>query len=187
MQKTDFSLFNNEWYKPGAGFFLRTAWYIVNAVFFCSRFPSSTIKVALLRFFGAKLGKAIVIKPGVNIKYPWKLEIGNNCWIGENVWIDNLAKVSIGNNVCISQGVMLLTGNHNYKLKSFDLMTGEIILEEGTWIGARSTVCPGIKCFSHSVLGVGSVATKNLEAYSVYQGVPAFKIRDRVIKESPSR
>jgi len=77
---------------------------------------------------------------------------------------------------------MLLTGNHNYKLPSFDLMTGKIVLEEGVWIGAKAVVCPGITCHSHSILTAGSVATKNLDAFGIYQGNPAVKIKERVIQ-----
>ena len=136
-----------------------------------------------MRTFGAKIGENVTIKPKVNIKYPWFLKISDNVWIGENVWIDNLTQVTISSNVCISQGAMLLCGNHNYKKSTFDLMLGEIVLEEGVWIGARSVVCPGVTCKSHSVLTVGSVATSDLEAYSIYQGNPARKVKDRIIKQ----
>jgi putative colanic acid biosynthesis acetyltransferase WcaF len=136
----------------------------------------------LLKLFGANLGKSIVIKPNVNIKYPWFLEIGDNCWIGEGVWIDNLAKVIIGNNVCLSQESYILTGSHNYKKKSFDLILGEIILEDGVWIGAKAIVCPTVICKTHSVLAVGSVANYNLLPYSIYQGNPAKFKRKREIK-----
>jgi len=158
-------------------------WYFTNAVFFkSSLFPVSGLKVWLLRLFGAKIGKGVNIKPCVNIKYPWLLNIGDYSWIGEKVWIDNLAKVSIGAHCCISQGAMLLCGNHNYKTETFDLMTGEIKLEDGVWIGANATVCPGITCFSHAILAVGSVATKPLDAYVIYQGNPAVKVKDRITK-----
>ena len=79
---------------------------------------------------------------------------------------------------------MLLTGNHNYKQSTFDLVTGEITLEEGAWIGAQSVVCPGVTCGTHSVLSVGSVAARDLEPYSIYQGNPAGKVRERVINET---
>ncbi len=120
-----------------------------------------------------------VIKPKVNIKYPWFLILGDYVWIGEKVWIDNLAQVTIGSNVCISQGALLLCGNHNYKKPSFDLITGKITLEDGVWIGALATVCPGVCCKSHSILTVGSVATKDMDSYSIYQGNPAFKTKNR--------
>ncbi|MDZ7624210.1 MAG: hypothetical protein U5J96_07185 [Ignavibacteriaceae bacterium] len=88
----------------------------------------NSFKIFALRFFGAKVGKGVIIKPCVNIKYPWFLEIGDNVWIGEEVWIDNLGKVKIGNNVCLSQGALLLCGNHNYKKETFDLIVGDITL-----------------------------------------------------------
>ncbi|MGZ3865533.1 MAG: WcaF family extracellular polysaccharide biosynthesis acetyltransferase [Bacteroidia bacterium] len=173
MTKTDLSKFNNAWYKPGRNFIVRGIWYFVNIAWFKSGFPISGIKVFLLRLFGAKVGSGVVIKPGVNIKYPWRLTIGNNVWIGENAWIDNLGNIIIESNVCISQGAMLLCGNHNYKKSTFDLMVGDIILKEGSWVGAKSVVCPGVTLGSHSVLSVSSVATHNLDDFTVYQGNPA--------------
>jgi len=133
--KVDLSKYNNDWYKPGASFLFRAIWYIVNQFFLISYFPFSSIKVFLLRVFGAKVGKGVVIKPHVNVKYPWRLTIGNYSWIGEGVWIDNLEDVFIGNNCCVSQDVLLLCGNHNYKKSTFDLMTEKIILEDGVWLG----------------------------------------------------
>ena len=183
MNKTDLSTFNNSWYKPGAGFIKRTLWYYTNVFFFLNPWnPFCSLKVFLLRLYGAKIGKGVIIKPSVNIKYPWFLKIGNHVWIGENVWIDNLAKLEIGNHVSISQGAMLLCGNHNYKKPSFDLTVGEIKLEDGVWIGAKSIVAPGVICKSHSILSVNSVASKNLKEYTVYQGNPASEIRKREIQ-----
>jgi putative colanic acid biosynthesis acetyltransferase WcaF len=182
--KVDLSKFSNEWYSPGASLLKRSIWFIVNAIFFINPLnPVSRLKTSLLRIFGSKVGKGVIIKPNVNIKYPWKLEIGNNVWIGEGVWIDNLAPVFIKDNTSISQGALLLTGTHNYKNVSFDLIVKEIILEDGVWIGAKSIVCPGVICRSHSILTVGSVATKDLEAYCIYQGIPAEKKRKRVLNE----
>src|SRR5687767_5823007 len=101
---TDLSAYSNSWYKPGSSL-KRILWHYTNMVFFKSGvFPFYRLKVFLLILFGAKVGKKVLIKPFVNIKYPWFLIIKDFVWIGENVWIDNLADVSIGNNVCISQG-----------------------------------------------------------------------------------
>jgi putative colanic acid biosynthesis acetyltransferase WcaF len=178
--KTNLASFHNEWYHPGSSI-KRISWLLIQSLFFNhSLAVFNGLKCFLLRTFGGKVGTGVVIKPSVRIKYPWFFEIGDHCWIGEDVWIDNLAKVTIGNNVCVSQGSLLLTGNHNYKTTSFDLTIAEIILEDGVWIGAKSIVCPGITCKTHSVLSVGSVATKTLEAYSIYQGNPAVKIKDRL-------
>jgi putative colanic acid biosynthesis acetyltransferase WcaF len=180
-RKTELAKFNNDWYKPGNAV-KRVLWYFVNEVFLNSSFPFGRVKVSMLKLFGAKVGHGVVIKPHVRVKYPWKLKIGNHVWIGEDVWIDNLAMVDIGDNVCLSQGAFLLCGNHNYSKAAFDLIIGEIILEEGVWIGAKSVVCPGVTCASHAVLAACSVATKNLEPYSIYQGNPAVKVRERVIQ-----
>lgn len=180
--KTDLSRFNNSWYRNGGPAFRLALWQLVLWLFFLNHLSfMSSIKIALLRMFGARVGKGVVIKQGVRIKYPWLLEIGDHVWIGECCWFENHGKVRIGSNVCISQGAMLLGGNHDYKKTTFDLMVGDIILEDGVWIGARSMVCPGVTCGSHSVLSVESVASTSLEPYSIYRGNPAEKIRDRVI------
>ncbi len=182
MTKTDLSLYNNDHYKPG-GALKRMVWYVVSWVLFQNYiFPVSSLKVMTLRFFGAKIGRGVTIKPAVNIKYPWFLEIGDHVWVGEKVWIDNLESTRIGSHVCLSQGAMLLTGNHNYKKPKFDLITQGIVLEDGVWIGAQATVCPGIVCKSHSILSVGSVATSHLEPYTVYMGNPAGPVRKREFK-----
>jgi putative colanic acid biosynthesis acetyltransferase WcaF len=180
MVQTDLSKFNNDWYKPGSAI-KRLTWYCISSLFFESAFPLNGFKLFLLKCFGARISSGVVIKPRVRIKYPWKLSIGEYSWIGEEVWIDNLDQVTIGSHCCLSQGSFLLCGNHDYKKSAFDLITRPIVLEDGVWIGAKSTVCPGVVAHSHAVLSVGSVATSNLEAYSIYQGVPAQKLRERVI------
>ena len=77
---------------------------------------------------------------------------------------------------------MLLCGNHNFSVSRFDLIVGDIRLEDGVWLGAKSIVTPCVTCQTHSVLSVGSVASNNLEAYSIYRGNPAEKIKSRVIE-----
>ena len=175
------STYNNDWYRPGSSV-KRFLWYFMNELFIVNSLnPSSNLKVFILKLFGAKIGKDVVIKPKVNIKYPWKLTVGNHCWIGESVWIDNLANVTIEDNVCISQGALLICGNHNYKTSSFDLIINPITLKEGSWVGAKSIVGPGVTLETHSVLSFGSVASINLEPFSIYRGNPAIKIKERSI------
>jgi putative colanic acid biosynthesis acetyltransferase WcaF len=181
--KTNLAAFDKSWFKPGNKLKI-IVWYLMNQLFLNTYLPFPVgLKLFLLRIFGCKLGQNVMIKPKVNIKYPWYLEIHDNVWLGEKVWIDNLAKVTINSNVSISQGAMLLCGNHNIKKSTFDLLLGEITLEEGVWIGAQAVVCPGVTCKSHSVLTVASIATKDLEPYSIYQGNPAQKIRERIIEQ----
>jgi putative colanic acid biosynthesis acetyltransferase WcaF len=180
--KTDLSTYDNSWFYPGAGILKRMLWHLTNALFFINPVnASSGLKVLLLKLFGCRIGRGVNIKTGVNIKYPWLLEVGENSWIGEDVWIDNLVHVKLGANVCLSQGAMLLTGNHDYKKPTFDLIIKGIVLEDGVWIGAKAVVCPGVVCKSHSILSVGSVAVSDMDAYMVYQGNPAVIKRVRAI------
>ena len=161
---------------------MRFFWYLTNVIFFKSSFfPFNFLKIFLLRLYGCSIGKGVVVKPNVNIKYPWKLALGNYVWIGERVWIDNLDKVTIGNHVCISQGAMIICGSHNYKQKSFDLITKGITLNDGVWVGAKSIILPGVVAGSHALLGAGSVISKNLESYTIYKGNPAQKVGSRII------
>ncbi len=183
--KTQLSTYNNDWYQPGRSSFVRLLWLITSVLFVqCSWNPLSSVRVQLLRLFGAKIGKGVVIKPGVQIKYPWYLSVGDYSWIGEHVWIDNLTQVTIGTDVCLSQGVYLLTGNHDYTKSTFDLMVKPIVLEEGVWVGAKAIVCPGVICRSHAVLTAGSVVRKELQAYSINSGNPAVFIKERVFQVS---
>lgn len=181
MLKTDLSGYDNRWYQPGSAL-KRVLWYVVSWLFFEQKWSvCNACKRFWLRVFGARLGKGVVIKPSVEIKYPWNLRLGNHCWIGEHVWIDNLDMVTLGNHVCLSQGALLLCGNHDYKSLQFDLMIAPIVLEDGSWVGAKAIVGPGVTMRSHAVLGLGAVATKDLEAYSVYVGNPAVKVKSRII------
>jgi putative colanic acid biosynthesis acetyltransferase WcaF len=183
--KTRLDTFNNAHYKPGASLPVQLLWYAVNSVFFRSGLPFSGLRAWLLRAFGAKVGKGNVFKPRLNIKYPWRLELGDHNWIGEGVWIDNLDTVRIGSHVCISQGAYIFCGNHDYKKPAFDLITRTVLLEDGAWVGAKAVVCPGVSCGNHSVLSAGSVATKNLDAYTVYAGNPAAPVRVRKMDGGP--
>ncbi|RYG16440.1 MAG: colanic acid biosynthesis acetyltransferase WcaF [Chitinophagaceae bacterium] len=173
--------FDTKGFSVGASSLKLALWYFTSMFFFRSGLiPFSSILVAILRLFGAKIGKEVRVKPYIHIYYPWKLTVGDYSWLAA-CYIENLDQVTIGKNVCVSQQAMLLTGNHNYKSVNFDLITKAIVLEDGVWIGAKTVVCPGITAYSHSVLTVGSTATKNLEAYTICQGNPAVKVKDRVI------
>jgi putative colanic acid biosynthesis acetyltransferase WcaF len=177
---------NNALYKStiniGASKFKQVLWYFVNIIFFKNPLIIvSSLKVALLKFFGAKIGKGVVIKPVTNIKYPWKLQIGDHSWIGEEVWIDNLSEVYIGHNVTLSQGALLLTGSHDHTRVTFDFISAPIYLEDGVWIGARAVVFGGITCQSHSILGINSVAEKDLKPYTINKGNPAIPVLVRNI------
>lgn len=182
--KVNLAAFNGSDFDKGAGFLKTALWYMTNALIVRASWnPVMSIKLRLLRMFGAKLGKNIVLKNNVIIKSPWNLIVGDNCWIGENVWIDNLDKVVIGNNVCISQGALLITGNHDYTKSDMPYRNAPIKVEDGAWIGANATVTAGVAVAENSVLTVGAVVTHNTEPNMIYQGNPAKPIRERHITE----
>jgi len=151
-------LYDNSDYHPGRGLVVRTLWYFLSVVFFESGFfPVIAIKPVLLRAFGASIGTGVVIKPRVRIKYPWRLSIGDHCWIGEEAWIDNLADVSVGPHSVISQGAYLCTGSHNHRVETFDLITAPIRIGAGAWICARAILLAGATIDDGVVVSAGSV------------------------------
>ncbi len=176
-------LYSPQNYSAGAPFLKQLFWFFVGDKFVQTHWlPWAPLKVFILKLFGAQIGKNVNIKPGVKVKFPWRLFIGDYAWIGENVWIDNLANVTIESHVCISQGAFLCTGNHNWSKASFDLVLGEIRLQEGSWIGAKAIVCPHVTVGRGAILTVGSVATKSLESMTIYSGNPALLVKKRLIQ-----
>jgi putative colanic acid biosynthesis acetyltransferase WcaF len=170
-------------YSPGAPLWKQLLWYYLGDPLVRSYvFPFSSPKIALLRSFGATLGEGIRIKSGVKIKFPWQLTIGNHCWLGEDVWIDNPAPVIIEDHVCLSQGVYLCTGNHDWRKPSFDLRLAGICLKSGSWLAAKSIVAPGVTAGAGSILTLGSVATQSLDDWTIYCGNPAKALKRREIE-----
>ena len=179
----DLSTFDNSWYSPGRGTWVQGLWFFLGLPLLrCSCIPSSGLRRCLLRLFGARVGKGVVIKPGVRVKYPWLLEVGDHTWIGEDAWIDNLAPVQLGSNVCISQGVYLCTGNHDWTDPAFGLIVRPIVIHDGAWLGARAVVSPGVEGGESAIASAGSVVTRNLEASTIYAGNPAVALRTRVFR-----
>jgi putative colanic acid biosynthesis acetyltransferase WcaF len=175
-----------ETYQEGRSKFTIALWILVQGLLVSSWIPGSWHRRSLLRLFGAKIGVGVVVKPRVRVKFPWKLEIGEYSWIGEDVWIDNLALVTIGTNACLSQGAYLCTGSHDWSLASFDLITKPIHVGDGAWIGARTLIAPGITVGSGAVLTAGSIATADLDSFAIYGGHPAerFKSRTRHVRNA---
>jgi putative colanic acid biosynthesis acetyltransferase WcaF len=181
----DLAGFQIKSYQPGRSLLWRAAWFLIGApVLRCSILPSSRIRRVLLRSFGAKIGSGVVIKPGVRVKYPWRLSVGDHSWIGEDCWIDNLAEVRIGANACISQGIYICTGNHDWSAAHFDLIVRPIILEDGVWIGARATVTAGVHIHTCAVATAGSVVNRDIPAFEIRSGNPAQFVRKREVRQA---
>lgn len=183
--KVDLASFSNPGFNRGAGAFKEALWSLVSLILFrLCPVSLSSIKRGVLRAFGARIGRGVVIKPQVKITFPWKLIVGDHVWLGEECWLLNLDQISIGDNVCVSQRAFLCTGSHDYKKPGFDLIVKPIVLEDGAWVGAGGWVGPGVTVGSHAVLAAGSVATRDMEAWGIYQGNPAALMRRREILES---
>ena len=178
--RVDLSAFSNQDYDPGRGPFVRTLWYFVSLLLMESGwFPVSSLKTKLLRAFGAAIGQGVVVKPHVRVKYPWRLTVGDHCWIGQEVWIDNIADVVLGSHVCVSQRAFLCTGSHDHRRPTFDLAAQPIRVENGAWICAASVLGPGVSVGANAIVAAGAVVVKDVPAETIVGGNPARAIGSR--------
>lgn len=146
---------------------VEAAWQLVAAFAFLGINPFNWTRVAALRMFGARLGRGVVVKPRCRVKFPWRLEVGDASWIGEAVWIDNLAPVRIGASSCVSQGAYLCTGNHDWRRETFDLTAAPIAIGDEVWIGARAVIGPGVSIAKGSIVTLGTVVTRTVSEASI--------------------
>ena len=156
---------------------------LMRCMFFLNAFPWPTcLRVLLLRLFGARIGRGAVIRSRVNIWLPWRLELGDHVWLGEEVFLLNLAPVCIGSNVCISQRAFLCTGSHDWSDPHFGLVTKPIRIEDGVWICANVFVGPGVTIGRNAVVTAGSVVTRDLPPDMISSGNPCVPVRERRIR-----
>lgn len=147
-------------------------------VFFETSLPwPSGLRAALLRLFGAHVGDGVVIRAKVNITFPWRVRIGSNTWIGEEVLILSLAMVEIAESVCISQRAFICTGSHDYSKPAFDLVTKPVTIRRGAWIAAQAFIAPGVEVGEGSVVAAGSVVLENVAPRVLVRGNPAAVVK----------
>jgi putative colanic acid biosynthesis acetyltransferase WcaF len=165
----------------GRSLIVEAAWCLVGLPLLCCSLPLPRwARPGVLRLFGAKVADNVYIKPSVRVKFPWYLEIGKNSWIGEEVWIDNLAFVKLGSDCCVSQGAYLCTGNHDWTVPNMRLFKQPITLGAGSWVGAQCVVCPGVEIGEGAVIAAGSVVRGKVSAWEVHGGNPCVFLRHRV-------
>ncbi|MEM9354944.1 MAG: WcaF family extracellular polysaccharide biosynthesis acetyltransferase [Pseudomonadota bacterium] len=170
-------------FSRGRAAVIEVAWIFISMLLVTSFVPGVRHRIFLLRFFGARLGKGVVVKPGVKVKFPWRLTVGDHSWIGEGAWIDNLASVTIGANACISQGAYLCTGNHDWSATTFNLKTESILLQDGSWVAARAVVGPGVTVGHNAVVALGAVATRDIPPGRILFASGKLAERSRTIEE----
>lgn len=164
----------NRTFKRGCSPLVEAAWYFCKVAFIMSPWPwPSGLKRMLLRLFGAKVGRGVVLRPKLNINMPWRLQIGDHSWIGEEVYLLSLDRISIGSNSCISQRAFLCTGNHDYRDEYFSFKGAPITIGDGAWVGAAVFVGPGVEIGDETIITAGSVVLKSLPAEMVCGGNPA--------------
>jgi putative colanic acid biosynthesis acetyltransferase WcaF len=176
----DLSVFANPDFDRGAGRGREFLWLCVRSLLFLRSFtPCYSLRRAALRAFGADVGRGVIVKPGAKITFPWKLSIGDHCWIGEETWIHNLGPVTIGSHACLSQRSFLCTGNHDWADPHFALKTQPIDVGNGVWICANVFIGPGVTVGDNTVLTAGSVATDSLPSGMICSGNPCKPVRAR--------
>lgn len=156
-------------------------WWIVQSTLFAwsPQFMYSWRRF-LLRLFGAKIGKGVLLRPTVKVTYPWNVEIGDYCWIGENCVIYNLGKIIIGNNVVLSHKVYLNTGGHDYTKPTFDIYAEPITLEDECWLTTDVYVGSGITVGKGTIVAARSSVLKDLPENKICVGTPAKPIKSRI-------
>lgn len=178
------SRYRNDGYHPGRSIGMQILWFVVGLPLLrCAWLPLSGFRCWLLRQFGARIGTGVVCRPGMRVKYPWRLVVGDHSWIGEDCWIDNLADVTIGSNCCLSQASYLCTGNHDWSDVAFSLIVREIRIEDGCWIGARATLLPGVTLHTGAIAAAGSVIARSIPPQEIHAGNPARFVRQRTMHD----
>lgn len=159
--------FTGAGYDKGRSLPVQALWFAAQHLVFRKWWFPARLRPALLRAFGARVGQRVLIRHGVRVQWPWKLSIADDVWIGEDAWIITLEGVSIGADVCVSQGAMLCTGSHQHRSATFEFDNAPIRLEPGSWVAARATVLRGVTVGSGAVVGAGAVAHRDVPASEV--------------------
>jgi len=172
-------------FKLPAGLRGRPAWFvqiweITQALFFHSS-PHVLYgwRRFLLRLFGARIGKCVMLRPSVTVTYPWKLSISDWSWIGEHVTLYTVGDITIGENVVVSQHSYLCTSTHDCARTTFDTLVAPIHVESEAWLASNVFVGPGVTVGRGAVVGACSVVMKDVPEGMVCVGNPLKILRRR--------
>lgn len=136
-------------------------------------------RAGVLRLFGAKIGRSCKVRPTTRVEIPWNLELGDYASLGDYAIVYNLGPVRIGRRVTVSQYAHLCAGTHDYSRADMPLVRPPITIEDDAWIAAEAFVGPHVTVGRGAILGARGVAVRDLEAWSIYAGNPAKRLRAR--------
>lgn len=148
--------------------------------------PLHSWRSGLLRLFGASIGRACHFYPAARIWAPWNLTAGDLVTVADGAELYNPAPLLLGSRVIISQDAYLCGATHDYNNAEFPLLAFRMEIGASAWVCARASVSPGVSIGEGAVLGLGSIATRSLEPWAVYAGVPAKRLKDRVRPQTQS-
>lgn len=181
----DLSRYDQGWFDRGRPGWYVLLWWLVQAIAFpISPHSAHGIRIALLKWFGAQIGKGVVIRPTARFTYPWKVEIGDHCWIGDDVVLYSLDRIQLGQHCVISQKSYLCTGSHDVQDPCFGLKTSPIELGNGVWIATDCFVGPGVQIGSNTVVGARSSVFGSLPAEYICVGSPCRPRSPRQMRSS---
>lgn len=158
--------FTGRGYDKGRGPLVCAAWALLAEPLQRSVLVPPWLRVRLLRAFGARIGRGTLIRHGVRIHWPWKLSIGNHCWIGVGAYLLDLDRITLGDDVCISQQAMLCTGSHHADDPHFEFDLGPITVGPGSWVAARATVLRGVTIGADALIGATALVTEDVPAHA---------------------
>lgn len=160
-------------FRGRPGWFVQL-WWIVQAIFFNTS-PQFMYgwRRFLLRSFGAKIGKGVVVRSSVRTQFPWRVTIGDHSWIGDDVVLYSLGEITIGSQVVVSQRSYLCAGSHNYKQIDFPIENPPITIQDECWIATDVFIGPGVTIGQASVIGARSSVFKSIPPRLVCSGSPA--------------
>ena len=183
----DLRTYDQSSYNRGRPKWFVLLWWLVQAITFpLSLHNFNSFRCWLLKLFGAQLGTGVLIRPTARITYPWKLEVGDHSWIGDDVVLYSLEPIRIGSHCVISQECYLCTGSHYISTRNFCLTTAPITLGNGVWLASDCFIAPGVTIGSNTVVGARSSVFKDIPAAQVAFGSPCLVRYPRKMQESVS-
>jgi putative colanic acid biosynthesis acetyltransferase WcaF len=144
-------------YRKGRSKLWQAAWFATMNLVFMKWWLPPRFRPVILRMFGAQVGERVLIRHRVRVQWPWKLSIGDDCWVGEGVWLLNLEQITIEHDVCLSQEALLCTGSHRHRDPAFEFDNAPILIGAGAWVAARATVLRGTTIHPGEVVPGGVV------------------------------